>query len=192
MIDYIELTDSEIEPEAPIISSVGERFRDNAISIAQASPGAPKVAINGDSVTLSKSLTEWTVPDEVYRIRVTYSGGGGGGSSFFGFDAPGNTDGQNGESTSFANFDNALGGVGAKSDNPGRSAMSINDNFLSGSQGGQGQEQGNVGGPGQARIKIMDVNPGDVIAYSIGSGGTGSRNSGRNNDGADGFILVEY
>lgn len=44
MTDYIVIADPEVEPEAPIISSLGVRFRDNAIAIAEGSDGAPRIA----------------------------------------------------------------------------------------------------------------------------------------------------
>lgn len=43
MADYIVINDVEVEPEAPIISSLGVRWRDNAIAIAEGADGAPVV-----------------------------------------------------------------------------------------------------------------------------------------------------
>lgn len=45
MTDYIEILDTQIDPDAPITSSLGYQFRDNPIAIAEGSPGAPKIAI---------------------------------------------------------------------------------------------------------------------------------------------------
>jgi hypothetical protein len=44
MATYVEILDAEIEPEAPIISSLGYRWRDNPIAIAQGVSGADVVA----------------------------------------------------------------------------------------------------------------------------------------------------
>ena len=42
-VDYLIINDSEVEPGAPILSSLGVRWRDNAIAIAQGAPGAPRI-----------------------------------------------------------------------------------------------------------------------------------------------------
>ena len=43
MPEYQEILDSEVEPEAPLTSSLGVRFRDNPIALAQGADEAPKV-----------------------------------------------------------------------------------------------------------------------------------------------------
>ena len=47
MVDYIPIDDSEVEPEAPLSSSLGVRWRDNPVAIAQGAPGAPRVVSAG-------------------------------------------------------------------------------------------------------------------------------------------------
>lgn len=42
-VDYLVIDDTEVEPGAPILSSLGVRWRDNAIAIAQGAPGAPRI-----------------------------------------------------------------------------------------------------------------------------------------------------
>ena len=42
-VDYLVIDDSEVEPGAPILSSLGVRWRDNAIAIAQGASGAPRI-----------------------------------------------------------------------------------------------------------------------------------------------------
>ena len=54
MVDYIPIDDSEVEPEAPLISSLGVRWRDNPVAIAEGAAGAPRVlsaAIDWSSVS---------------------------------------------------------------------------------------------------------------------------------------------
>jgi len=54
MVEYIPIDDSEVEPEAPVISSLGVRWRDNPIAIAEGADGAPRVkspAIDWSSVS---------------------------------------------------------------------------------------------------------------------------------------------
>jgi len=42
-VDYLVINDSEVEPGAPLLSSLGVRWRDNAIAIAQGASGAPRI-----------------------------------------------------------------------------------------------------------------------------------------------------
>ena len=43
MPEYQEILDTEVEPEAPLTSSLGVRFRDNPIAVWEGAAGAPKV-----------------------------------------------------------------------------------------------------------------------------------------------------
>jgi hypothetical protein len=43
MADYVTITDTEIEPEKPVTTSLWSRVRDNAIAIAEGALGAPRV-----------------------------------------------------------------------------------------------------------------------------------------------------
>ena len=43
MPEYQEILDTEVEPEAPLTSSLGVRFRDNPVAIAQGAAGAPRI-----------------------------------------------------------------------------------------------------------------------------------------------------
>ena len=45
------------------------------------------------------------------------------------------------------------------------------------------------GGGGATCIRVLSVEPGDLIAYAVGGGGAGS---GTGQDGATGIILIEY
>lgn len=57
MADYEVILDAELEPGAPITSSIGFRFRDNPVAIAEGAAGAPRVssgALEDASVTSAK------------------------------------------------------------------------------------------------------------------------------------------
>ena len=56
-VDYLIINDSEVEPGAPILSSLGVRWRDNAIAIAQGASGAPRIE--------NDALLETTVRENV-------------------------------------------------------------------------------------------------------------------------------
>ena len=56
-VDYLVIDDSEVEPGAPILSSLGVRWRDNAIAIAQGASGAPRIE--------NDALLETTVRENV-------------------------------------------------------------------------------------------------------------------------------
>lgn len=75
---YNEILDSEVQPEAPITSSLGFRFRDNPLAIAARDVGSPHMAPPRIVVLNAGESGDWTIPDECYGIRVTLVGGGGG------------------------------------------------------------------------------------------------------------------
>ena len=43
MPEYQEILDTEVEPEAPLTSSLGVRFRDNPIAVWEGAPSAPRI-----------------------------------------------------------------------------------------------------------------------------------------------------
>ena len=43
MPEYQEILDSEVEPEAPLTSSLGVRFRDNPLAVWEGAPSAPRI-----------------------------------------------------------------------------------------------------------------------------------------------------
>jgi hypothetical protein len=43
MSDYIEILDTQIEPDAPLTAVLAGQWRDNCIAIAQGAPGAPRL-----------------------------------------------------------------------------------------------------------------------------------------------------
>lgn len=57
MADYTTITDTQVDPEAPITSELMSALRDNPIAITEGASGAPRVqtaAIQDDAVTLAK------------------------------------------------------------------------------------------------------------------------------------------
>lgn len=57
MADYIAITDAEVEPEAPLTSSLAARWRDNPIAIAEGAPGAPRLnGSQGAAITHTDAL----------------------------------------------------------------------------------------------------------------------------------------
>ena len=51
MPDYRVIADSEVQPDAPVTSSLGFALRDNPAAIAQGADGAPKVRSEGLNLT---------------------------------------------------------------------------------------------------------------------------------------------
>lgn len=57
MADYTTITDTQVDPEAPITSELMSALRDNPIAITEGASGAPQIqnaAIQNSAVTLSK------------------------------------------------------------------------------------------------------------------------------------------
>lgn len=60
MADYLPINPTEIEPEAPLTSSLAARWSNNPIAIAEGAPGAPRIqtaAIANGAVTAAKLAT---------------------------------------------------------------------------------------------------------------------------------------
>lgn len=70
MTSYLTITDSEVDPDAPLTSGLGYRWRDNPIASFEGAPGAPRLAID--------ALENPTLGDVVrYSDASTYSSGTG-------------------------------------------------------------------------------------------------------------------
>lgn len=60
MAEYMPINPTEIEPEAPLTSSLAARWTNNPIAIAEGAPGAPRIqtaAIANGAVTAAKLAT---------------------------------------------------------------------------------------------------------------------------------------
>ena len=53
MASYVTITDSQVDPEAPITSELMSSLRDNPLAIAEAAAGAPKIDPTALDTTLS-------------------------------------------------------------------------------------------------------------------------------------------
>ena len=170
----------------------------NPVAIAQRGTGAPWLNGIGAITSITSGSGNWTVPTGVYRIKVQCTGGGQGGG--------GGTGGEAGSNSAFGSITGYGGlfggGTAAGGDinfkgSPGSSdAGGDSRNGRGGSLGGSSnppQYGGGgypYGGGGGTALKIMSVEPGDVIAYSVGNGG--SVGPGGDSMGASGIIIIEY
>jgi len=77
MASYVPITDAEDDPESPATSYWAKRLKNNLIGVAQRAAGAPWV--QQPTIERLTGSGNWTVPDEVTRIRVRAVGGGGNG-----------------------------------------------------------------------------------------------------------------
>ena len=168
----------------------------NPVSIAQRGPSAPWLNGIGAITSIASGSGNWTVPSGVYRIKVTASGGGGGNTSA-------------GSATTFSTI-TANGGGSASGATPGSGgSASGGDVNISGSPGnliisggspyagsggvsamgspGKGSGASSTaadGGGAGTSIKVFSVEPGDLLAYSVGASGGGSATGG--------IIIIEY
>jgi len=206
---YIALTSDDIGANKIFRAATASALDTNPVSIAQRGTGAPWLNGIGAITSLTSGSGNWTVPDGVYRIKVTAVGGGGG-SSAGGNTTFGSITGNGGGTAAFSVSDtggsasggdiNLHGGSGdiAISENPYPSNVYANGgtSCVGGGVGkggsyvfsSSGATRTGPGGGGTA-IKIFSVEPGDTIAYSVGSGGSGL---GSTTAGTAGIIIIEY
>jgi len=208
LVAYLEITDEELQPDAPILSSIGTRFRDNPIAIATRDSNAPWLNGVGASQLLTGS-GNWTVPDDVFRVRAWLFGGGGGGGGASASDSAAAQNGSSGGSTTFggSSASGGNGGRGATQDlgpsqvvaRPGL-AGTTRGGGSAGGQGATSRSSGTNGNPGQVTMTVISVTPGQTISYSCGSGGSGGAaaagisppSDGLGGSGANGFIYLEW
>jgi len=161
----------------------------NPVAIAQRGTGAPW--LNGigaieaiTNFTTSNVTGNYTVPDGVYRMKITAVGGGGGGiggggdTTFLGI-------------TAGHGYVSGAGGVASGGDiningQNGNGVSGITYSPLIGVTIGYG---GTGGGAGATSIGVVSVEPGDVIAYQVGGGGSSGAGGA---DGSAGIIIIEY
>src|SRR5690554_113974 len=75
MVGYLPIADEEVQPGAPLLSSLGVRLRDNPRAIAEGWQDAPNVLRK--RVRLFTSSGTWTKPDQIRCVEVWVVGGGG-------------------------------------------------------------------------------------------------------------------
>ena len=198
---YVDLNNDDLGANKIFRAATASALDTNPVSIAQRGPSAPWLNGVGAITKLTSGSGNWTVPAGVYRIKVAAVGGGGGsttggdstfgaltgsggGSSGAGGAATGgdvNISGGNGQAfsvTGFADFPmSVVGGYSALGGDAGRGRG------VSGNTGGGGSLSLSGGGGGGTAIGVLSVDPGDLIAYSVGAAGTGA---------SAGIIIIEY
>lgn len=167
MPTFDEITDSEIEPERPITTSLMTRLRDNLIAVAMRDGAVNRV--KPPDVTVLSGSGNFTVPANVYRVRVIAVGAGNG-----------------------TNGDTGSGGVGGNTTfgtitAPGGSSSSGKFRSMN---GGINAATGFQAAGGEVVIGVIDTTPGATIAYSVGSGGAAGTGTG-GVVGGPGTIIVE-
>lgn len=70
MADYIPITNTQIEPKAPVTSELMNQLRDNPIAIAEGSDGAPKVVAKAQGAPLHQAGTGETLNLDNYNSAV--------------------------------------------------------------------------------------------------------------------------
>jgi len=156
----------------------------NPVAIAQRGTGAPW--LNGigaieaiTNFTTSDAAGNYTVPDGVYRMKITAVGGGagaaggGGDTTFLGINAG-------------HGYASGAGGIASGGDiniggQNGNGASGTQYSPLIGVTIGYG---GTGGGAGATSIGVVSVEPGDVIAYQVGGAGGATAGAG--------IIIIEY
>ena len=79
MADYEVILDAELEPGAPITSSIGFRFRDNPVAIAQGAAGAPRVSsgalepVEGSALQDHEASTTYVMGDATDTLANIHS-----------------------------------------------------------------------------------------------------------------------
>lgn len=82
MADWVAITDSQVDPDAPLTSELAYAWRDNPIAIAEGAVGAPRiqppsmaqplVSASGQGHTVSTNWLAFTGLDEVKDLRVDF------------------------------------------------------------------------------------------------------------------------
>ena len=202
---YVTLDNDDLGANKIFRAATASALDTNPVSIAQRGTGAPWLNGVGALEIITTGSGNWTVPDGVYRIRVECTGSGGGGGDVGGGGAGGITTfgsltGNGGAGGLSGGFGNVAGGTatggtinfsGGNSigGTPGYSRNGRGSNAATGlaQYGGGGFPNGAAGG---TAVKVINVEPGDLIAYSVGTGGTAG--TGTTTAGADGIIIIEY
>jgi len=189
----------------------------NPVAIAQRGTGAPWLNGIGAIEAITSGSGNYTVPDGAYRVKATVVGGGGGGGGSSGNGSAGGsttfgpitcTGGGGGTGSSSAagsgsgGYINIRGGDGCYTFGGSTPVGFGGASKTGGSTASAGSGYGAGGGPGDTTrfggaaggysIDILSVEPGDLIAYSVGAGGGAGTGSPAGGAGAGGIIILEY
>ena len=61
MADYRTIADAEVDPDAPLTSSLGYAWRDNPLAIAEGATGAPRILDAALGSTVTPAGTTWVM-----------------------------------------------------------------------------------------------------------------------------------
>lgn len=191
---YVDLDNDDLGANKILRAATMSALDTNPVSIAQRGPSAPWLNGVGAIASITSGSGNWEVPEGVYRIKVTAVGQGANATQ------PGATTGEDttfGTVTAGGGHITGAGGTATGGDVniDGHDAQEVSSSTIalggSSAFGGQyGLGAGAAGGPvyyagggGATAIKIMSVEPGDLIAYSVGDSAFA---------GGDGIIILEY
>src|SRR5690625_4890004 len=155
MVGYLPIADEEVQPGAPLLSSLGVRLRDNPRAIAEGWQDAPNVLRK--TVRIYTSNATWTKPAQLRCVEVWCVGGGGGGGAT----------GPTSEATGAAG---GGGGAAYRALNRDQLGSSVSVTVGSGGNGGASGGTADVGGPGQ---NGGTSSFGSHVSATGGQGGTG-------------------
>jgi len=136
---------------------------------------------------ITSGASNWTVPADVYRIKVTCVGGGGGGAGGWasGYSP---TNGSNGGTTTFTGATSGVGGSGGLLSGGGGSGATDGAGSAGSSCGGS--YTGGAGGGAGGRGGVPTLYLGENGNYGGGGGGTQSAISSGNGGGGGGGTII--
>lgn len=193
--NYIALTSDDLGANKIFRAATASALDSNPVAIAQRGTDAPWLNGIGAIEAITSGSGNWTVPAGVYRIKATAVGGGGGASAGASTTFGSITGGGGGAHTYIISSNggsasggdvNIAGGSGDAQDNNFASLTVYADGGYSavGGEAGRGDRHSRStngsltgGGGGGTAIKVFSVEPGDLIAYSVGG---------------NGIIIIEY
>lgn len=211
-MSYIEITDNELNPEEPITSSLGKRWRDNPIALVQWDIGDVRPNfIPGTFDFFGVGNFQFAVPLGVRRVLLELSGaGGGGGAGKDGIASDG--DGSAGGDTtvtgglftvSASGGPGGLGRTHLSQDGSPQGAISSRNGGGQGGKGGWWADTinaefaiGEDGFSGDHIVIPVSVVPEELLDITVGSGGAGGvigpNPGGNGGPGQDGFARIIY
>src|SRR5690625_1652912 len=167
MVGYLPIADEEVQPGAPLLSSLGVRLRDNPVAIAEGWQDAPNVLRKRVQVFTSNGT--WTKPDQLRCVEVWVVGGGGGGGAGSAVGGPGRAGGGGGAACKMIDRDDLSSAVSVTVGSGGTGGSQN-----TGGDGGDGQNGGASSFGSHVSATGGQGGDGGSSDSSHGSGGTGS------------------
>lgn len=75
MADWVDIQDSQLDPDAPLTSELAYSWRDNPIAIAEGAVGAPKVMGQALKTLLVQAATSQFIVTDLERVSTLLVGG---------------------------------------------------------------------------------------------------------------------